>query len=80
MPPRVKYLHGFDVTGCSAHTAPECSPLSCNALAAELPVNRDCLLETFDEAHDALERGAFDNTEPGPFRIVVVYTVPTADT
>jgi hypothetical protein len=77
--PRRKDLRGFDVTGFSARTAPECSPLSCNGLASELPVNRHCLLETLDEARDALERGAFDNTEPGPFRIVAVYTVPAGD-
>lgn len=74
-PPDAKTLQGFDVTTFSAHTTPECSPLSCNLLSAELGVNAHCLFETFEEAEEALERGAFNNSEPGPFRIVAVYTV-----
>ncbi|HWA47508.1 MAG TPA: hypothetical protein VG742_04500 [Dongiaceae bacterium] len=73
--PRRSTLVGYDVVTFSVHTAPECSPLSCNYVAAQLPVNSHCLLGTFDEAKAALEAGLFDNSEPGPFRIFAVYTV-----
>ena len=74
-PPAGRTLHGFDVATFSCHTTPECSPLSCNGLAAHLSVNAHCLFATFDEAREALERGAFDGAEPGPLRIVSVSTV-----
>lgn len=73
--PDVKVLHGFDVNCASQRNLPECSPLSCNLLCAELPVNRHCLLATLDEARQALEQGRFDRSEPGPFRIYAVYTL-----
>ena len=72
--PADKHLQGFDVVEFSAHTSPGCSPLSCNGLAKELPVNRHCLFDSFDEAKDPLERGLFKNCEPGPYRIIAVYT------
>ena len=72
--PTEKHLQGFDVVEFSVQTDPGCSPLSCNGLAAELPVNRHCLFDSFDEAKDALERGLFKNCEPGPYRIIAVYT------
>ena len=74
-PPSTKQLHGFDVNCASMRNAPECSPLSCNGICAELPVNTHCLMETLEAARAALESGAFDNSEPGPFRIYAVYTV-----
>jgi hypothetical protein len=77
--PAVKTLHGFDVATFSSRTMPECSPLSCNGLGAGLGVNAHCLFETFEEARQAVEAGAFDNAEPGPLRIVSVYTVGTRD-
>lgn len=73
--PADKRLAGFDVATFSVRTSPECSPLSCNALAAEVPVNEHCLFRTFEDAKSAIERGAFRNTEPGPYRIVAVYEV-----
>jgi len=76
VPPRTAELQGYDVTTFSCRTTPECSPLSCNALAETLPVNQHCLFETLDDAKLALERGAFDQSEPGPFRISAVYAVP----
>ncbi len=68
-------LVGYDVTTFTAGTSPECSPLSCNSLATEIPVNRHCLFDTFEQAIEALEAGKFDNSEPGPFRIFAVYRV-----
>jgi hypothetical protein len=73
--PRSKRCLGYDVATFYAGSAPECSPLSCNALAAEQPVNEHCLLASFDQAKQALESGAFTNAEPGPYRIFAVYAL-----
>ena len=71
-------LEGFDVATFSLGTRPECSPLSCNGLAAELPTNRHCLFPTFDAAMEALESGRFQGAEPGPYRIIAVHSVDGA--
>lgn len=76
--PRQKLLLGFDVSSFSVQTSPECSPLSCNNLAESVAVNEHCLLESFEQARQLLESGAFNNSEPGPFRIVAVYSCPAA--
>lgn len=73
--PRNKNLEGFDVTTFSQHTSPECSPLSCNSLATDVPVNKHCLFRTFAEAKEALENSVFSNSGPGPYRVFAVYTV-----
>jgi hypothetical protein len=73
--PTNKNLQGFDVVSFWASTSPECSPLSCNLLAAEIPVNKHCLFNTFEEAQESIERGLFENSEPGPYRIFAVYTL-----
>jgi hypothetical protein len=65
-------VEGFDVVTYSVQTSAECSPLSCNNLAKTLSTNAHCLFETFEEAHRALENGSFDDSEPGPFRILEV--------
>jgi len=41
-------LEGFDVTTFSVANSPECSPLSCNDLAADIAVNKHCLFDSFD--------------------------------
>jgi hypothetical protein len=74
-PPQSKRLEGYDIVTFSVHTSPECSPLSCNNLAATIPTNSHCLLNTFDQAKQLIEGGAFDNSEPGPFRIYSVYSI-----
>lgn len=71
--PRGKRRLGYDVATFYAGAAPECSPLSCNSLAEERPVNEHCLFASFDQAKQAIEDGAFANTEPGPYRIFAVY-------
>jgi len=76
LPPREKKFEGFDVVSFSAGTSPECSPLSCNNLAERIPVNGHCLMETFEDAKAELEVGAFDESEPGPYRIFAVYSIP----
>ena len=54
---------------------PECSPLSCNYLARELPTNSHCLLNSFEDAEKNVTNGTFNNSEPGPYRIFAVYSV-----
>ncbi|MBI5863548.1 MAG: hypothetical protein HZB38_03360 [Planctomycetes bacterium] len=75
--PRVARLEGFDVVTFFAQASPECSPLSCNALAEKLPVNAHCLFDSFKEAKAALDAGEFNHSEPGPFRIFSVHSVDT---
>jgi hypothetical protein len=71
--PASPQLQGYDVTTFSMGTGPECSPLSCNGLAAEVSVNRHCLFESLEQAKQSLEAGQFDDSEKGPFRIFAVY-------
>jgi hypothetical protein len=73
-PPIEKALKGYDVVTFSARTGAECSPLSCNALAADVETNQHCLLTSFERAQQLLEEGKFKNTEPGPYRIFAVYS------
>jgi len=73
--PESAQLAGYDVTTFTAGASPECSPLSCNGLAAGVAVNRHCLFESFEQAKKSLEAGKFDHSEPGPFRIFAVYTL-----
>lgn len=68
-------LEGYDVVTFSAGAAPECSPLSCNSLAAKVTTNPHCLLASLAEAQNMLQSGQFENTEPGPYRIFAVYSV-----
>jgi hypothetical protein len=75
IPPQEKVLEGFDVVTFYAKNAPEHSPLSCNGMAEEIRTNQHCLLESFTEAYDQLNGGAFNNAEPGPYRIFAVYSV-----
>ena len=63
---------GYDVVTYSMQNAPECSPLSCNYLATDIPVNQHCLIDSLEDAIKHLENGAFNNSEPGPFRIIEV--------
>jgi len=76
--PRARTLEGFDVTSFSAGTSPECSPLSCNACAERVATNEHCLFRTLDEARRAIENGELGACEPGPYRIIAVYTVTDA--
>jgi len=76
--PSASSLEGFDVTSFSAGTSPECSPLSCNSLAAGIITNAHCLFPTFEAAVRAIEDGGFRNSEPGPYRIIAVHSVHDA--
>ncbi len=69
------HLQGFDVVSFWVKANPEHSPLCCNSLATDIPVNSHCLFNTFEEAKNALEQGFFENSEKGPYRIFAVYTL-----
>ena len=75
LPPR-KRLEGYDVVTCYSGASPECSPLSCNNLAARIRTNQHCLFSSFEDARARIEAGAFGPSEPGPFRIFAVYSLP----
>jgi hypothetical protein len=74
--PPSKQLEGFDVVTFWCKTNPECSPLSCNMMAAELPTNSHCLFDSFEGAEMHVTNRSFNNSEPGPYRIFSVYSVP----
>jgi hypothetical protein len=57
----------------------ECSPLSCNALAAELPVNDHCLFPTLADAIAGAQRFAVEQPEPGDYYVVEVLEGPSID-
>lgn len=73
--PASRRPEGFDVVTFFARSSPECSPLSCNGLASELPTNAHCLFSSFDEARASVASGRFNDSEPGPYRIFSVYSV-----
>lgn len=50
----------------------ECSPLSCNSLAREWPVNIHCLLDSLDQAVEAAERFSLEQPEPGMYYVAEV--------
>ncbi len=73
--PGAARLEGYDVVSFTAGNAPECSPLSCNGLAAEIETNRHWLLSSLNEAKTLLETGRFVKCEPGPYRIFAVHSL-----
>lgn len=75
-PPMEPIFRGFDaVTYCGGNDA-ECSTLSCNYMAHEAPdaVNAHCLFDSFKTAVEHLEKELII-AEPGPYRLLAVYTV-----
>jgi hypothetical protein len=73
--PQTAKLEGYDIVTCPMRVEPECSPLSCNGLAATIATNCHCLLKSLEEAKRLLENGFFNNSEPGPYRIFSVYSI-----
>ena len=71
LPPEFQSL-GFDAVSASHGPQFECSPLSCNLMAAEIPVNRYCLMDTLDEAVAVAVRFSSEQPEPGPYHVVEV--------
>lgn len=74
-PPAQKSFCGVDVVSFQCGNSPECSPLSCNYIAAEVAVNEHCLFADAETALAALRDGTFDNAEPGPHRVLAVYRI-----
>lgn len=66
-------LMGWDVASKSLSPIFECSPLSCNGLATEVPVNRACLLSSLEEAIRVARRCAREQPEPGSYFVVEVW-------
>ena len=64
---------GFDVVGRSQTSFFECSPLSCNGMASEIPVNRHCLLDHPESALAVADRFSREEPEPGSYYIVQVW-------
>ena len=54
----------------------ECSPLSCNSLAQEWPVNRYCLLDDLTTAIEAARRFSIEKPEPGMYYVAEVFAEP----
>jgi hypothetical protein len=50
----------------------ECSPLSCNAMAAEISVNAYCLLNMESSATDTAKAFSISEPEPGDYYVVEV--------
>src|SRR5262245_26928289 len=77
--PEAKVWERYDVVTSAAQTSPECSSLSCCALASEVHTNAHCLLDSFEQARSLLENRTFDTSEPGPYRVFAVYSVAWPD-
>jgi hypothetical protein len=70
--PRAFSSLGFDAVARSSGTSFECSPLSCNNMARETPVNEFCLAASLPEAIGLARRFAAGGVEPGPYCVVEV--------
>ena len=73
--PKTKVLRGFDLVTYTCGSSAECSPLSCNGLADQVRVNEYCLCTSFEEAKDIVHSKMIEKCEPGPYRVVAVYSV-----
>jgi hypothetical protein len=73
VPPGYRSL-GFDVAGklFEGMAGFGCSPLSCNHMASEYPVNAHCLLDDRDAAFAAAERFSVEKPEPGTYFVAEV--------
>lgn len=70
---------GFDAVSRSLGSCFECSPLSCNAMAGEVTVNRHCLIESEAEAFEVARDFSRAEPEPGPYYLIEVWRfVPDA--
>jgi hypothetical protein len=65
---------GFDAISKSLESILgfECSPLSCNSMAAELRANEHCLFESLDAAIDGAARFSREQPEPGDYYVIEV--------
>jgi hypothetical protein len=65
---------GFDAVSKSMERilGLECSPLSCNYLAAEVPANEFCLFPSRDAAAAAAQSFSIEQPEPGDYYVIQV--------
>ena len=77
IPPGFRTI-GFDSASRSSAEglSLECSPLSCNALAGEMPVNEHCLFPSLAAAIAGAGRFAAEQPEPGDYYVVEVLEGP----
>lgn len=69
-PPCSAEVLGWDIVCYEMQSTPECSLLSCNAVAEDVSVNSWCLLDTQQSAISVIESGLLENAEPGPLRLI----------
>ncbi len=53
-----------------------CSPLSCNGMAKEIPVNKFCLVDNLGTAFVIARQFAKGRPEPGPYVVIEVLSIP----
>ncbi len=63
---------GYDAVSVGATAGFECSPLSCNGMVTEIPVNRWCLLDDLEHALDVAKRFDGEQPEPGDYVVIEV--------
>jgi|GEM_PF-1541498 len=73
--PEDRRLEGYDVVSYKNEHDHDCSLLCCNHIAEEVEVNEHCLLSSFAEARQLLERNPLFHCSSDPARIVAVYSV-----
>lgn len=66
---------GYDIVPFSTGIFPECSPIVCNGIGNQIKINSNCLLDSFDYAIEIIESDILADTEPGPYRIISVYSL-----
>ncbi len=69
---------GFDCVSKSIESSLgfDCSPLSCNSMAVEIPANEYCLFDSLDGAVDGARRFSIEQPEPGDYYVVQVLEGP----
>ncbi len=64
---------GFGVVSSSTGNDYECSPLSCNGLAATVDVNKHCLLDKIESGVSFAQKCESEGCEPGPYYLMKVW-------
>ena len=63
---------GYDIVNKTDSAFCECSPLSCNSLAQDIPVNACCLVDTLEVAVALARKFSREEPEPGPYFVIEV--------
>lgn len=64
---------GYDAVSRPYGAGFECSPLSCNYVARDYPVNRHCLVDHLDTAISMARAFGIGKCEPGPYLVIEVW-------